>query len=426
MIPLFSQENILTLHQSIHLGLENNNLIKISAAKVNESEARVNEINSFFFPKISLSATYARLSDVPPFEINTPVFPAPIKIQDAVLNTYNLKASLQQPLFTGFKLSSSKKAASFNNLAITEFHSAEINNTALNIATAFWNVYRAEKILDLARKSVERTRILLRDTKNFLDNGLVTKSDYLKIEVLYSNSRLLEIDSQNKFNLAVAAFNKEIGLDLNAATKISADEPVVDFMDMNLEELLKEGISNRKEIKSYSYRLEATNENITAANSGWYPNVVLFGNYYYSNPNQRIMPAREKFYDTWDLGVTLNWEIFDWGETASKSEQAEQQKIQSETALQEIINNIHLEIYSAYLTLQKELDKVKLNQLVLEQARENLSITKEQYSVQLALSSDLIDAETSYLSAETQLTSAKIDYELAKARLYKALGRNLY
>jgi outer membrane protein len=425
LIPLSAQQ-VLTLEKSIQMGLENNKQLKISGAKVLESEAKASEVGSYLLPKVSLSASYTRLSDVPPFEVNIPIAPAPIKIQDALLNNYSLKASVQQPLFTGFRLSSAKKAADLNKKATSELYEAELNNTSLNISTAFWNAFRAEKMVELASKSIERTKILLRDTKNFLDNGLVTKADYLKIDVLFSNSKLAELEAKNGLKLAEAALNKEIGLDLTEDVKISASVPIVDFSEYNLDNLIAEGISQRAEIKSYTMRLDASDANITMANSGWYPNIALFGDYVYSNPNQRIMPLEDKFYDTWDVGVALNWNIWDWGETSAKAEQALQQKVQVENALQNIKDNIKLEIYSAYLNLHKEYDKVQLNKLTLEQAQASLEITRNQYIVQMASSNDLVDAETTFLKAETNLISAQIDFELAKIKLNKAVGRKLY
>ena len=425
LIPLSAQQ-VLTLEKSIQMGLENNKQLKISGAKVLESEAKASEVGSYLLPKVSLSASYTRLSDVPPFEVNIPIAPAPIKIQDALLNNYSLKASVQQPLFTGFRLSSAKKAADLNNKATSELYEAELNNTSLNISTAFWNAFRAEKMVELASKSIERTKILLRDTKNFLDNGLVTKADYLKMDVLFSNSKLAELEAKNGLKLAEAALNKEIGLDLTEDVKISASVPVVDFSEYNLDNLIEEGISQRAEIKSYTMRLDASDANITMANSGWYPNIALFGDYVYSNPNQRIMPQEDKFYDTWDVGVALNWNIWDWGETSAKAEQALQQKVQVENALQNIKDNIKLEIYSAYLNLHKEYDKVQLNKLTLEQAQASLDIIRNQYNVQMASSNDLVDAETTFLKAETNLISAQIDFELAKIKLNKAVGRKLY
>jgi outer membrane protein len=95
----------LTLEESLELGLKNSKDLKISNSKLISSDAKISEVGSQMLPKLGLSASYTRLSDIPPFEIVTPLTPNPIKLYDIILNNYNVKLSLQQPLFTGFRLS---------------------------------------------------------------------------------------------------------------------------------------------------------------------------------------------------------------------------------------------------------------------------------------------------------------------------------
>jgi len=78
------------------------------------------------------------------------------------------------------------------------------------------------------------------------------------------------------------------------------------------------------------------------------------------------------------------------------------------------------------LNLLKTEEKVKVNKIALEQASENYRITAEKYNLQLASSTDLIDAETLKLQAETNLKTAEVDFQIAKVRLSKSLGRRIY
>ena len=144
----------ISLEESLQLGLANSKELKISSSKVNYSEAKVSEINSQFLPNLSFDASYTRLSDVPPFEVSVPLFPTPIKISDPVLNNYNLRLSLKQPLFTGFRLLSTKKAAEFSYTA-TEYNDKEqANNIALRIHTTFWSYYKAEQITQIVKDQI--------------------------------------------------------------------------------------------------------------------------------------------------------------------------------------------------------------------------------------------------------------------------------
>jgi outer membrane protein TolC len=421
-----AQERALTLEESLQIGLQNSKQLKISQATFKSSEAKITEVGSQMLPQLSFGASYTRLSDVKPFAVTVPFSPTPITIQETILNNYQLKFSLQQPLFTGFRLSSLKSAAEYNSKAVELEHTKEINEEALRIHQAFWNYYKAQKVLQLVEENLKSLEKHLTDTKNFLENGLVTRNDLLKLEVQYSNTELKRIEAKNAVELARTTFNKSIGLPLNSKSQVSAEEPTATPITTKFDDLLSEALQAREEIKSLEYKIKAGEENIDAAQAGWFPSVFLFGDYYYSRPNQRIMPLEDKFEDTWAVGVGLSWNIWDWGETYAKTTQAEQQLIQAETTYQIIKENIELEVYKDYLTVLSEFEKVSVSKKSVEQAEENYRITKDKYNQQLATSSDLIDAEVALLNAQTNLTNALVDLKLAKTKLEKSLGRNIY
>ncbi len=424
---LYSQSQKLTLQESIELGLQNSKDLIISQSKLRSSNAKLSEVNSMFLPQLKLMANYTRLSgNVPPFEVTTPFSPQPIKISDPVINNYNLRLSLQQPLFTGLKLLSSQKAAEHNYNAVESEYSREMNETAINIHRAFWNYYRAQEVKNLLTKSLKQIERHLYDTKNFLDNGLVTRNDYLKLQVQYSNTKLQLIETENNLEVARAVLNKAIGLPLESDTEIIPNELNVQSAEYDLKELIDEAKSNRNELITLSYKLKATEENITSASSGWFPNIYLTGNFYYSNPNVRFQPLTDDWNDTWDVGVTLSWDIWDWGSTSSKTIQAEEISVQTQASFEKLNDNIEVEVYQSYLNLMKAKEKVDVSRLSLEQAIENYRITSEKYNEQLATSTDLIDAEVSELQTATNLTTSLIEYALAKVQLEKSIGRKVY
>ena len=409
------------------LGLQNSKDLKISQSKLNSSDAKVSEINSMLLPQLKFMANYTRLSDnVPPFEVVTPFSPMPIIISEPVLDNYNLKLSLQQPLFTGFKLISSKKAASYNYNAAELEYSKDKNEAAFNIHTAFWNYYKAQQVKDLLVKSLKQIENHLNDTKNFLENGLATQNDYLKLQVQYSNTKLQLIEAENNLDVARAVFNKALGLKLDSPTEISTEDIKMQSVEYNVDELISEAKVNRDEIESLAFRLKAANENITAARSSWFPSIYLNGNYNYSNPNTRFQPLTAKFNDTWDVGVTLSWDVWDWGLTSSKTTQAEESAVQTQTSLEKLNDNVEVEVYQSYLAVIKSKEKVDVSKLSLEQAAENYRITSEKYNAQLETSADLIDAEVSELHAATNLKTSLVEYEIAKTRLEKSVGRIIY
>ncbi len=424
---LFAQERVLTLKESLEIGLQNSKDLKISKSRMNYSDAKLSEINSQFLPQVKLLGNYTRLSDnIPAFEFSSPFLPGTMRISEPLYNNYTFKLGFAQPLFTGFKLLSSRNVAKYNVQASESDYSREENETAFNIYNAYWNYYKASEVKDVIELTLQQINNHLKDTRNFYDQGLVANNDLLKLEVQYSNTQLMFIEAENNLKIAGIAFNKALGLELDSKTKVAASEKSLDYASYDLQEILNEAFNNRQELKTLSYRVEGSKEGVSAAQSNWFPSIYLTGNYYYSNPNPRFQPAKDEFNYNWDVGVTLSWDVWNWGLTSSQVSQAEETKIQLETNYDQLKENVQMEVHSNLLNLNKTEEKVKVNKIALEQASENYRITAEKYNLQLATSTDLIDAETLKLQAETNLKTAEVDYQIAKARLEKSIGRRIY
>ena len=425
---IFAQQKILTLQESLGLGLKNSKELKIAKAKLIIAEAKKTESTSYLLPQLKFSASYMRLSNVPPFAIpEIPhLIPYPITISPTILDNYSLKLSLQQPLFTGFKLWSLKDASSENYKAEESSYKNSINDAALNIESAFWNFYKAKQLKSVLDENLKQIKKHLEDTKNFLKNGLATQNDVLKLEVEYSNIELKIIDAKNNIDLARLNFNRILSLPIQENTDIKITKMDTTFTKYNIEFILKEAENNRNDLKSLQYRVKASNNAITATNGSWYPSVFLVGDYYYSKPNQRYFPAVNEFKNTWDVGVTLQWDIWNWGLTSSQVTEAVQTKIQTETAYEQLKDALQVEVYHEYLNYNRTLDKVRVSRQSVEQAEENYRIIQDKYDQQIATSTDLIDAEVSVRQAKTNLTNSLVDYQLAKAQLEKAIGKRIY
>jgi outer membrane protein len=421
-----AQETKLTLKESIEIGFKNSKELLISSSKFISSEAKIDEVNSQFLPQLKFSASYTRLSDVPPFEITVPFSPQPIKVSDVFLNNYSFRVTAQQQVFTGFRLESMRKAAKYNKDAYAEDMNKEKNELAMNIQTAFWNYYRAKLYKKLTEEFLIQSEKHVEDTKNYMAQGLATRNDLLKLQVQHSGIKLQLIEANNNLDLTRMAFNKTLGLPMEQFTDIEAEEIHVKEEKADINALITEAKNNRSELKSIDFRIKAGMENIDAVNSAWYPSVFLTGNYIFSRPNPRYQPPLDKYKGTWDVGITLSWDIWNWGNTSSQTTQAEQSVIQTQTSRDQLKEVIELEVNQNYLTLVYALEKVEVSKTIIEQANENYRTTIEKYNVQLATSSELVDAETSLLQAKTYYLNSLVDYQLNKVKLEKSIGRAIY
>lgn len=416
----FAQQREITLEEGIQIGLQNSKTLHSSKMKVLSAEANLSAINTLRLPSLSLNASYTHLSPVNPFAVPTPF--GVFTISPSILDNYNLKLSLQQPLFTGFKLSSSSKIAEDNSLAAKQQYTQDEQNLILNIKYAYWGLFSAEKLKKAVDDNFLQVKAHLADIQNFFKQGLSTKNDVLKVEVQLSEIELQQIDAKNSVKIAIVNLDNVIGLPLSSDLQIPQNVSVSDNNEYELTELIKEAIRNRPDLKALEYQVEASKTGIALAQSNWYPQIYLTGNYYYSKPNQRILPSRNQFDATWDVGIGLSFNIWNWGATKDQTDQAEAQYEQSNDGLKSMQDAITLEVTQDYYNMIKAKEKILVAEQTVSQAEENYRVTDDKFKQGLTLNSELLDAETALLQAKTNQIQSLADYELAVARIQRSIG----
>lgn len=421
-----AQTTILSLEESISEGIKNSKELKTAESRIISNKAKVSEVNSQFLPQLKFNAGYTRLSNVDPYLIIIPFSAAPLQLSEILLNNYNFRLTLQQQVFTGFKLSSLKQSAEYTTSSSETDYDNEMNKVAESVQISFWNYYKSKLIKNLAEENLKQTEEHIVNTKNLMMNGLATTSDLLKLEVQNSNAKLYLLEAENNSELARVAFNKSIGYPLDQKTDVKSETPEISDSDFILKDLTSEALNNRGEIKSMDFKLKSISENIKSVKSPFYPSVYLGANYYYSNPNLRIQPPVDKFDATWDASVTLSWDVWNWGYTSAQVTQAEQTLNQSKTNLAQLNESIEYEVNQNYLNIKYLKEKIEVSKKTIEQAEESYRVTMEKYNVQLATGTDIVDAETSLYQAKTGYTNALIDYRIAFVKLYRSVGRKLY
>lgn len=419
-VSVFSQDKkVLSVDDCINIGLEKNKSIGISKSKIDLSYAKVKEVNTQLLPSLKFNANYTRLSEIDPFIIMG------MTVSPSVLNNYTTKLTLSQPLFTGFRLKSNLEMMEYNALATEKDFKKDQVQLIYDIKNAYWNYYKAIEVKKIVAQNIEQISIHLNDIENLLKHGLTTNNEVLKVKVQLSNAELNSIDADNNIQMAMMSLNNLLGLPINTEIepKTIAEAKKTDIPD--LDKLVKKAIDNRSEIKGMEYRIKSTESAIKLAKSGWYPQISLMANYYYSRPNSRIFPTKDEFKGTWDFGVNLSFDIWNWKMTSYQTEQSKVSLEQTKLSMGQIQDGIILEVNQSYLTAIKNLEKIKITEQTVSQATENMRVTYEKFKSGLVLNSDVIDAEVSLFQANINYTTSLVDYILSLTKLEKAIESNI-
>jgi outer membrane protein len=425
---LRAQEKVsLSVDQAIAIGIENSKSLHASQMRVESADARSSEVGVQRLPQIKLGASYTRLSDVPPFVIGPlpPLLPGTVTLSPSLVDNYSARLTLQQPLFTGFRLQGLADGAEYSAKAASEEFAKDKSDLVYGIRSAYWSLYKANEFKKVVDENVGQVRAHLNDVKNLFAQGIVTKNEVLKVEVQLSNVLVLQLDAANNVRLAMLGLNNILGTPLTNEVELTTGITRQPQEYGGADALVSRALDRRPELRAMDDRVKAGESAVTAARSGWFPQVYLTGNYTYARPNQRIFPSIDQFKDTWDVSLSVSLDIWNWGTTIHQTNQAQAQLAQARDGLGQLRDGITLEVTQNLLNLNETRDKIAVAEQGVAQAEENYRITNEKFKSGLALNSDLLDAEVALLQAKWNSIQALVDHELADARLRKALGDDL-
>jgi outer membrane protein len=429
LVPLaaWAQKTPLSLEEAIATGLERSPGLHASRSKVDSSAARAREIAAGRLPSRRFGGGYSRLSEVPDFLVTLPISPDPIAVSQSYFNNFNLRLSVQQPLFTGLRLEAGARSAQLLEEAAGRDFEKDRAELVFAVKSAYWGLAKAREFEKVIDETIRQVSEHLKDVRAFFDQGLLTKNEVLRAELELSNAEIMRIDARNAAEVALTALNSLIGLPLatDADLTTSAESQASRLpapLEGSTEPPVERALANRPELKSADLRIKASEWGIKAARSGYYPQILLTGNYYYLRPNPRILPTLDRFRGTWDVGVSVSFDIWNWGQTKSQTEQARAQLAQAQDARKLLEDQAVLEVTQSRLSLARAGEKVRVSGQAVGQAEENLRVSRERFRQGVALNSDVLDAEVSLLQARMNRTQAAIDLALAQARLEKALG----
>lgn len=425
------QKLTLTIEQAIDTGLENSKALHTSQFKLQFADARAGEANTLGLPSLKFNGLYSRLSSVPAEAVTLgansfgPGFPpadVALTLSPTILNNYTLRATIQQPLYTGGKISGAMDAAAYSAQATEQDYHKDKAEVIYSIKAAYWNLFRAITFKRFVDENVAQVQTHVTDAENLLKQGLLTTNDVMKVQVQLSDARVRQIDADNNVKLAMYVLNNTLGLPLQTHIELASTIHITDQQWDNVDQLVSKAFDKRPEILGMNARVKAGEASLTSARGGWWPQIYAVGNYSYLRPNQRYFPVVDEFKGTWDVSVSLSFDIWNWWQTGYQTTQAQAQLAQAQEGLSMTKDGVTLEVTQSYLAIQEAQQRKIVSEQGVAQAEENYRIMDGKYKQGFAANSELLDAEVALLQARLNLTQSLVDYELAIAQLTKATG----
>jgi len=415
----------LTLESSIDIALKNSIVLDIAREGVKGATAQKREAITGFLPKFNTSYSYTRLNEAPSSKFHFNEFPfsllngieMPVGTQD----NYNWTIEARQPLFTGGGLIANYQASSIGEDVSQIEEIAKKQDVVQEVKIAYYDILRAQKILETAHQSVEMLNAHRDVAQNYFQVGMIPKNDLLHAEVELANGKQSLVKAQNAVELTKARFNTIL------KRKIFAPVQIIDVLkyqpfEKQFEECFDIALKNRPELKIASLRAKQAGKLVNAARSEYFPTLGLTANYGRFGDNTSLTGSDFKDAESWYVMGVASWNFWEWGKTKFRVDAGRAKENQALGAQIELNDQIALEIKYASLILQEAEKQIAVSQKVIEQAEENFRISEERYKERVATSTEVLEAQTLLTKAKSEYANALGDYNINYAKLQRAMG----
>jgi outer membrane protein TolC len=412
----------ITLSQTIEAAIDANLRLQQSRDEVNAAQANKNARTTEFLPTLSARYGYIRRDD----EVKQALGIQNGQVVDVLTapeDEYNFVTSFNQPIFTGFALINRYKIASLG-LDVAEYlEKITRQDVILDAKNAYYSILRTQKLVDVARDTVRQIAAQKDVAENMHQVGMSPLNDLLQSQVQLANARQRLITAQNNMEIAKSQFNTLLRRPVNAPVAI---EEILDYtpFEYDIEYCLAQGEAHRLEIEVSDLEVQIAQKDYNLSQKDYYPSVDLTGTWTRRGTDWDVDGGEgigdKKF---WDIRATASWNFWEWGRTTYGVREKLSRLSQSKSRKNQILDNIQLEINTAYLrTIESERNILTIEKAI-EQAKENLRITEERFKEQVSTQTDVLVAQTLETDTMTNYYNALYAYKIAKAVLYRAIGQ---
>ncbi|HET6992511.1 MAG TPA: TolC family protein, partial [Bacteroidia bacterium] len=383
----------LTIDQAVQMGMANSKLLRLDTLKYIQTQTKQSSLNDAALPNVYVNAGYTRLSNITLLSFQFPGDPVPVVLMPNIPNTYSASVGLREGIFSGWKLKYSQESYDYLTKATELDVEKDQSEVRLNIMSAYIGFVKLKLSQKIVDEEIVAAKKRIEELKTQRDKGVVMDNDVLKAQLYESNMELTKADVDNTID--VAQFNLCILLGLKQDTKIETDTTgMFAAITLGTESGYESAaLANRNEKKAVDFRVQASQANVKVAQSVYYPVVNLGADYLDARPNQRIFPLTDEFNHTWDIGISVSWNLTSLYTGRHGVDDAKQQVAQVQMQAAMLDDNIKMEIFKNYSNCLTAINKIPMLELAVKQAEENNRITKARYDQQTALMSEVLDAD---------------------------------
>ncbi len=340
-------------------------------------------------------------------------------------NVFAGAITLTQPVFMGGQIKALNDIAGYGEQLAKAMRNNISQDVVFAVDEAYWMVVSLKEKKTLAENFVNLVDTLRYNVQAMLDEGVATRSDLLTVEVKLNEARIALTKVDNGLTLSRMALAQICGLPVHTRMELE-DEQLKSAGNVHPdeEENINDVYTRRQDLEVLRQSINMLKGREKLAMGDMLPKIAIVGAYAFSNPNV-IDGFEKRFGGGFSIGATLTVPIWHWGGNYNRYKAAKANTNAQRLLLEDTEEKVQLQVSQARFSFDEAKKTYEMTLSNLTKANENLRQAQLGFKEGVLTTTDVIGAQTAWLSANSEKIDAEIGIRLCKTYLSKVLG-NLY
>ena len=407
-----------TFEDAIAIALKEAPAVAVGTEDVGKVEQEARRDRAYRLPMLSVHDDLHEFTteyDIP-FQLDPSMPPALFKAYSAFTNTVSV--SLSEPITGQLYLNELLAAHELDNDAAHRRLDSVRLDAASRAAEAYVHVLAARAAADVAHKTVAQLEAQLERAQKLRAADTYNDIDVLRFKSAKAAADRAALRADANVDSVLATLVVVIGLRDGDPIDVVDDLPTqMPPLAITVAQAQDRALASRSDVLESHDRVKASDHYRRAAYAGYVPDVRAEAVFLHNTGYYPFQPDNAGF-----LGVTLQWNVWDWGVTASKVAQAKHEDAAVKILDADLENNVRLDVRKRWLEAKAAFDGLAAADTQLQATEESYRLQQVRFQASAATTTDVLDAETDVARARLAAADARYDYLLALIAMSRAVG----
>ncbi len=393
----------LSLNECIETALENHPKLQIYSNKTLQKKSKLKAYKVENLPRADFLGSYDRLSFVAQSKE---------RFLKGSGNDFQADIVLSMPLYTGGRIASMKRSGKFALEAAQKEYLSAREEIIFFVKASYYKMIFARDMHKSKQELLKYSELAYKTAYDLYKRKKVPREEtVLRLEVALNEVMQELIDAKQNLETAKKSLLNSMGLDTGDSIVIEELED-----DFGMTAAGSRNLSGNYDILSLASKIKEADSLVRASVSAFYPQLAARFSYGYE------WPGLSKGDDIWTAGVTLDFNIWDWGKNRAEVSYARAYLAELKSYKDMISKDIELEYETARLKFESAYKRFGIAKQSLLKAKRSLDLFERRYRDSLVTSLELLDAQKAFSQAQVSYAQSLLDTRTALAQMKRITG----